>query len=99
MDTGKIMCQGTPAELKTKYAPSHFIWYASQNDDNEKLLGGLCGREEAVSFNYDVDHYNVLINGNITDFLYENKDRITDYEIIKGSMDDVFLNITGKELK
>ena len=35
---------------------------------------------------------------NITEFLYRNRESITDYEIIKGTMDDVFLNLTGKEL-
>ena len=30
--------------------------------------------------------------------LYRNRDIITDYEILKGSMDDVFLNLTGREM-
>ena len=51
-----------------------------------------------VDFSYDADHYNVLFKDNIIEFVYQNKDRITDYEIIKGSMDDVFLNLTGREM-
>lgn len=102
MDSGKIMCQGTPAELKTKYAPSHFIWYTEKDGEAEKLLS-LLEKNDFINgksnITYDVDHYNVSFEGNITEFIYENKDKITDYEIIKGSMDDVFLNITGKELK
>ena len=34
----------------------------------------------------------------LTDFIYEHRDEIRDYEYIKGTMDDVFLNLTGKEL-
>lgn len=49
-------------------------------------------------YTYDADHYNVYFRGNITEFLYTHRDAIQDYEIIKGTMDDVFLNLTGKEL-
>ena len=109
LDHGTIMCQGTPAELKTKYAPSHFIWYTKQDEAAEVILKELMeysavresdavkGPDEGT-FSYDVDHYNVPIIGNITEFLYKHRDVITDYEIIKGSMDDVFLQVTGKEL-
>ncbi len=38
-------------------------------------------------------------NGMITEFVYKHSDLIKDYEVIKGSMDDVFLNLTGKELR
>lgn len=97
MDSGKIMCTGTPAELKSKYAPKHFIWYTDQTKEAEDIIAGISANRE-LKVKYDADHYNVEINGCITEFLYEHKDIVTDYEIINGSMDDVFLNITGKEL-
>ena len=31
--------------------------------------------------------------------LSENKELISDFEVIKGDMDDVFLNVTGKVLE
>lgn len=93
LDKGQIRCQGTPAFLKTNYTSSKLVWYTPKSEDNENFIRKL---SEKVS--YDVDHYNVNFDGNITEFLYEHRDRITDYEIIKGSMDDVFLNLTGKEL-
>ena len=45
---------------------------------------------------YDADHYNILFDKDIIDIIADNKDRFTDFEIIKGSMDDVFLNLTGR---
>lgn len=93
LDKGKIICTGTPAELKTQYASSRLVWYTKESKEAELLIEKL-----SKKFNYDVDHYNIKITGNITEFIYENKEQITDYEIIKGSMDDVFLNLTGKEL-
>ena len=91
LDQGKIIAKGTPAELKSKYAHTRLIWYTDRSGEREEVINGY-------EFTYDSDHYNVMFQGNITDFLYQNKSRITDYEIVKGSMDDVFLNLTGKEL-
>ncbi|MBQ9199928.1 MAG: ABC transporter ATP-binding protein [Lachnospiraceae bacterium] len=91
LDKGKIIATGTPTELKTKYASSRLVWYVNESKDNEKLI-------KDFEYSYDADHYNILFKDNITEFVYQNKDRITDYEIIKGSMDDVFLNLTGREM-
>ena len=93
LDKGRIISCGTPAELKTKYAPSKFVWYTKREENSESLI-----RKISETYNYDVDHYNAEIDGNISEFIYEHKDRIIDYEILKGTMDDVFLNLTGKEL-
>lgn len=99
LDKGKVMCQGTPAELKTKYTSSRLIWYVEKSEENKKILSKTPDNLEIATgkISYDVDHYIIPFKGIITDFLYENKEVFTDYEIIKGSMDDVFLNITGKE--
>lgn len=91
LDKGKIISQGSPAELKTKYTSSKLIWYVPESEEAAELLNNY-------SYTYDADHYNISFDGSITEFLYEHRDRISDYEIIKGSMDDVFLNLTGKEL-
>lgn len=108
LDHGKIICSGTPGELKGLYAPKRFVWYVNESSKAEELASKLFNaygeKSNSVSkitesgYVYDVDHYTVFVKGDITDFIYEHKDMITDYEIIKGSMDDVFLNVTGKEL-
>ena len=91
LDKGEIIAQGTPAELKTGYASSRLVWYAQESDENAEILKGM-------DYTYDSDHYNVKFRESITDLLYEYKNKITDFEIIKGSMDDVFLNLTGREI-
>lgn len=93
LDKGEIISQGTPAFLKSKYASSRLVWYVQKSENCEKVI-----KELTDSFEYDVDHYIIPINGSVTEFLYSNKDTVIDYEVIKGSMDDVFLNLTGKEL-
>ncbi len=91
LDKGEIIARGTPAELKTGYASSRLVWYTEESDENAGILKGM-------EYTYDSDHYNVKFKNSITDLLYEYKNKITDFEIIKGSMDDVFLNLTGREI-
>ena len=93
LDKGKIVTMGTPAELKTRYAHSKLVWYTARNEKAEALITQISKN----SF-YDADHYNIETDDNITEFIYEHRDEISDYEYIKGTMDDVFLTLTGKEL-
>ncbi len=93
LDHGRIVCDSTPAELKTRYAKTRLVWYTEQSEEKNALLDG-------VSYSYEADHYKVFFEKTteITEFLSKHRDLVTDYEVIKGSMDDVFLNLTGKEL-
>ena len=93
LDKGKIVTMGTPAELKTRYAHSKLVWYTARSDKADALITKISKN----SF-YDADHYSIETDENITEFIYEHRDEIRDYEYIKGTMDDVFLRLTGKEL-
>lgn len=90
LDKGQVIAEDTPRGLKSRYTATKIVWYTEKKADLEGILSGS-------DFSYEADHYNIFPEGNITDFLYKNREKITDYEIIKGSMDDVFLNLTGKE--
>ena len=90
LDKGRIIANGTPSKLKTDYASSHLVWYVNKDEKAEEVIKGY-------DWKYDSDHYSVDFRGQITDLLYRNRDLIRDFEIKKGSMDDVFLNLTGKE--
>ena len=89
LDKGRIIANGTPSKLKTDYASSHLVWYVNKDERAEEVIKGY-------DWKYDSDHYSVDFKGQITDLLYRNRDLIRDFEIKKGSMDDVFLNLTGK---
>ena len=93
LDKGKIVTMGTPAELKTRYAHSKLVWYTARSEKAEALITKISNNSI-----YDADHYNIETDDNITEFIYEHRDEIRDYEYIKGTMDDVFLALTGKEL-
>ena len=92
LDKGKVIAKGTPSQLKTEYASSRLVWYTKEDEENEKVLSGM-------KHTYDSDHYNISFKDSITELLYNYRNMITDYEVIKGSMDDVFLNLTGREME
>lgn len=91
LDQGKIVAADTPVGLKSRYTSTKLIWYTGQSAQAEQLLAGR-------DFSYEADHYAIPMEAEITEFLYQHRHMIQDYEVVKGSMDDVFLKLTGKEL-
>lgn len=90
LDKGTIVANDTPANLKTQYANTKLYWYIEENKANDSLIDGY-------EYKYEVDHYIVNMKcDEIRDFIFNNK--IDNFEVFKGSMDDVFLKLTGKEL-
>lgn len=93
LDKGRVIAKGTPAELKSGFASSKFLWYTPKTEENDRTAATI-----NPGFNYDADHYNILFKGDILETLMKNRARFTDFEIVKGSMDDVFLNLTGRAM-
>ncbi|MBP5152422.1 MAG: ABC transporter, partial [Lachnospiraceae bacterium] len=95
LDKGRIIAEDSPLGLKNRFTTSKLIWYTEKGPEKEKILNGF-------KFDHDGDHYIVKISQDketdLTKFLYDNKDKITDYEVIKGTMDDVFLTLTGRKM-
>lgn len=94
LDDGRIAAHGTPHNLKVQYASNRLVWYTEQTDENDKMLNA-----EGLSYEYSLDSYKIEIDqiAKATELL-RRYDNIDDYEFIKGNMDDVFLNVTGKRL-
>ena len=91
LDKGKVIARGTPAELKSNFASSKLFWYTERCEENDKTAASI--NPEII---YDADHYNILFDGDILDVISKERSKFKDFEIIKGSMDDVFLNLTGR---
>lgn len=94
LDDGRIAAHGTPHDLKEQYASNRLIWYTPQSAKKDAML-----KNEGLSYEYSLDSYKIDIDKirKATD-LIRRFDEIDDYEFIKGNMDDVFLNVTGKRL-
>ena len=100
LDKGQVIATGSPSELKSRYTSPTLVWYAEQNEARDRSQGPSVRVRllDGCRWTYEADHYNVYYTDSVTDFLYRNRADIKDYEVIKGSMDDVFLNLTGREM-
>lgn len=92
LDSGKISAHGTPLELKNKYT-GDFVYLHGVDEKQVKTLG-LKYEKIRTSFKLKVDS-----TADATSLIIKNPELFTDYEIMKGKMDDVFLAVTGKKLE
>ena len=90
LDNGKIAAEGTPLELKNKYTGDFISIY---NSDDE-TINSLGVNYEKINGVYRISVPN---SAAATKLIVSNPDVFTDYEIVKGKMDDVFLSVTGKK--
>ncbi len=91
LDSGSIVAEGTPLELKNAYAGDYVTLYGATEDVVKKF-----GYEyEKIRDAYRVSVPDVKA---ATDLILKYPEDFTDYEIVKGKMDDVFLAVTGKKL-
>lgn len=91
LDSGKIVAEGTPLQLKNGYT-GDFITIYGLSEEQAKLL--------SKPYEKIRDAYRISVSNTseATDLILRYPDLFTDYEITKGKMDDVFLAVTGKSL-
>ena len=95
LDSGKIVAHDTPNKLKNKFAHDFVKLY----DYDKSFLKQL--EDSEYSYTIEGDYVEVRFE-NIEEakqFVLKYADKIKDFEVIKGKMDNVFLNVTGKVLK
>ncbi len=90
IDKGKIVANDTPHNLKNTYSSDYIKIYMDRNEEFENSL---------ETFSYCGDYYRINIKSSdeAIDFIEKHKEYTKDIEILKGDMDDVFLNITGRK--
>ncbi len=98
MDKGNIIARGTPNELKNAYSNDCIVCYMQPDVAFEKELSA-----DNVNYSYDAEHgaYRLVIADTAEAKVLLNKfDKyMRDIEIVKGDMDDVFLNVTGRDMR
>ncbi len=89
LDSGKIVAQGTPLDLKNRYT-GDFITVYNVSEDLVKQL-----KKPYVKIK---DAYRVAVKDTkeAKSLILSFPDTFEDFEIVKGKMDDVFLSATGK---
>ena len=91
LDKGSVVAEGTPFELKNDYVQDIVSVYGISEDEIKSL-----NRE----YKKIRDGYQIKVRNTkeATKLIVEHQDLFTDYEVVKGGMDDVFLAVTGKKL-
>ena len=96
IDEGKIAVQGTPYELKKKYANDLFNVFV---DPNRGLFEKLSENGYQVEKTTTGISIKIKNTAEAKKILKEYDETINDFEILKGDMNNVFLNVTGKALR
>lgn len=96
LDEGRIVAEGTPDVLKEKYATDMLRVILPQTDKVNQLM-----HREKLRYQYKNGAYLIAVSNAKEAIGLVNKHAklFVDIEIIKGNMDQVFLNATGKTFK
>ena len=91
LDSGSIVSEGTPHDLKNQYADDVVALYGV-TEEQVQLLG--------KQYRIIRDGYQIMVRSTneATELIVAHPEMFQDYEVIKGGMDDVFLEVTGKRL-
>ena len=92
LDSGKIVAEGTPLELKDQFSGDFVTLYDVKNTEALKAISYPI---EKLGNAYRIAVPNTAA---ATDLILKNPPLFTNYEVTKGKMDDVFLAATGKKL-
>lgn len=91
IDGGKIIAEGTPVQLKNAYTGDFINLYGVAEEQVKELGAEYC----AINGGFRIA---VPDTAAATEMIVKYPQIFTDYEILKGKMDDVFLAVTGKRL-
>ncbi len=96
IDNGQLVASGTPSQLRDKYSKDRLIITA-------KDINILKSRVEAEGYNHvvlaDTIIFEITSTFEAIPLIEKFRDNLNSFEVLKGTMDDAFINITGKEIR
>ncbi len=97
LDKGELRAMGTPFALKETYATDTVRLYHSE-DVRTTIVECLAGRGITVHAEEYGSRFAIKNTKDAMEPLYSVREWLIGFEVIQGSMDDVFLNACGKKL-
>lgn len=96
IDHGKIVASGTPDELKARFTKESLRVTANDSNDMAEAL-----RDSGAQFDRDGYDFKIPVEGpgQAIDLLNKVRGDIRCFEVSKGSLNDVFLAVTGREVR
>ncbi len=96
IDHGKIVASGSPSELKTKYTTDHLRIIPNNMTELIQYL-----QKENIGYKNGAGYLDVPVANSMKalEILKTIEPMIKNFEVIGGSMDDVFIHITGRQIR
>lgn len=96
IDEGRITAQGTPAELKEQYSKDKLI-LATKNP----AVVAMQLQQIGLTYRQVADTFEVSVPSTLEALpvIMQCVGELESFEVIKGTMDDAFITITGKEMR
>ena len=98
IDKGKIAAQGSPEKLRLEYS-SDYLRIQPKNKD----LQGLGMLLKKMEIPYEVEHEILVVKRNSSmdafELLKRIEEHVLQFEVIRGNMDDVFIEVTGHAIR
>lgn len=96
IDHGRIAAAGTPDELKSRFTEAALKMTVDDPGKTENFLD-----RRKIPFDRSGTSFRIPVKGPIQaiDFLSGIKENIVNFEVMKGSLNDVFLAVTGREIR
>ncbi len=96
IDNGTISAKGTPAELKEKYSKDRLILTCK---DTQTVADKLTEMGIAYKITADTIQIDLSATMEALSILEVCRYMISGFEVLKGTMDDAFIAVTGKEIR
>ena len=96
IDKGEISARGTPSELKEKYSNDRLVISSHKTAEISKIL-----EEKSLTYNVLADTITIPLPTTLDSLpiIDSCREHIESFEVVKGTMDDAFIAITGKEIR
>jgi len=96
IDKGEISARGTPSELKEKYSNDRLVISSHSTAELKRIL-----EDEAIPYTLMADTLTVPLTNTLSSLpiIALCHEFIESFEVVKGTMDDAFIAITGKEIR
>ncbi len=96
IDHGLIVATGTPAALKSRYSADRLYLVANDYEQMRTLL-----EERGIAYQFSGGQFVIGIGSSLEalPILEDLKGTYTDFQVIAGDMDDVFVGTTGREMR
>lgn len=96
IDNGEIVAKGTPSYLKDTFSKDILRIKPKNPSVLEKYLTA-----KNIRFDKQIDIFVIKLENTLEsiDLINDVKDNIESFQVLNGTLDDAFINITGKEIR